>query len=97
MAIAAFLVVFLGALALFRLRDWRFATWMAGVMAVFLGLVSVVFPGNPSSLGVIRGVLLVVWALAFVASVERARSDGVERGTESENEAVTGSSLEQSG
>lgn len=97
MAIAAFVVIFMGTLGIVRRRDWRFATWIAGVMTAFLGLVSVVYPGSPSSLGTIGGVLVIVWALAFVASVERARRGGVESGAEARDEAVAGSSYEHTG
>lgn len=94
MAIAAFLVILMGILGIARQRDWRFATWSSGVMAAFLGFVSVVYPGSRSSLGVIGGILLVLWAIAFVASVERVRRDEVD-GTESRNETVVRSSSER--
>lgn len=75
MAIAAFLVVLMGALAVFRQRDWRFAAWFAGVLAAFIGLVSIAYPSMPSSLGIVGGILLLLWAVAYVAGVEYVRRD----------------------
>lgn len=77
MAVAALLVVLLGALAVVRERDWRFATWFAGLMAAFVGLASVVHPGVESSLGPIGGAALFAWAALFVAGVEYVRRDSV--------------------
>lgn len=70
---AALLVVLMGALAVVRRRDWRFAAWSAGLIAAFVGLASIAYPASPSSLGLIGGGLLVLWAVAFVASVEYVR------------------------
>jgi hypothetical protein len=75
MAIAAFLVVFMGAMAVFRQRDRRFATWFAGLMAAYIGLASVAYPTNPSSVGLVWGVLLFIWAVAFVAAAEYVRRE----------------------
>lgn len=74
-AIASFLVVLMGGLAVFRERDWRFATWLAGLLAGFIGIASMGFPNEPSSLGLLGGAALFLWALAFVASVEYTRRD----------------------
>lgn len=74
-ALAAFYVAFMGALAVFRRPDWRFAAWSAGFIALYLGASSMVFPSVESSLGMIGGLLVVVWALAFVVLVERERGD----------------------
>lgn len=73
LAIAAFLVTLLGGLAVFRRRDWRFATWAAGFVALYLGVSSAVFPDASSSLGLVGGVLVAAWAIAFVAMAERVR------------------------
>ena len=73
LAIATFYVALFGGLAVFRGRDWRFAAWSAGFVALYLGASSVVFPGVESSLGTVGGLLVVGWALAFVGLVERDR------------------------
>ncbi|MFC6973856.1 hypothetical protein ACFQL1_02920 [Halomicroarcula sp. GCM10025709] len=78
MAITAALVVLMGALAVLRRRDWRFAAWSSGLLAATLGVVSVGFPTIESSLGVLGGALAIAWALAFVAGVEYARRDSVQ-------------------
>lgn len=72
MALAAFFVVVMGALAVLRERDWRFAAWSAGLTAALLGVVSVAYPAVESSLG-LGGGLLVLWAIAFVVAVEYVR------------------------
>lgn len=72
-AIAALYVVVMGALATVRRRDWRFAAWSAGFVALYLGLSSVVFPDVASSLGPIAGAFVALWAVAFVGTTERVR------------------------
>ncbi|MDX1745145.1 MAG: hypothetical protein R3324_04345, partial [Halobacteriales archaeon] len=69
MAAGGLFIVLMGALAVLRERDRRYATWSTGLIAVFLGLVSVRYPASESSLGVIGGVLLVLWAVPFVAVI----------------------------
>lgn len=78
MANAALYVVLMGALAVFRQRDWRFATWSAGLIAAFVGLASIAYPASASSLGLVGGGLLVLWAVAFVAVIEYVRRTSVE-------------------
>lgn len=70
---AAFLVVIMSALAVFRQRDWRVAAWISGLLAAFVGLTSVAYPVAESSLGPVSGGLLLLWAISFVASVEYVR------------------------
>lgn len=72
-ALAAFYAALMAGLGVFRQRDWRFATWSAALVAGYLGASSAVFPTASSSLGLIGGLLLVVWAVVFVATNERAR------------------------
>jgi hypothetical protein len=78
MANAAFYVVLMGALAVFRRRDWRFATWSAGLIAAFVGLASIAYPASASSLGLVGGGLLVLWAVSYVAAIEYVRRTSVE-------------------
>jgi hypothetical protein len=77
-AIMAFHMVVWGGLAVFRRRDWRFATWAAGVLAFYLGLSSAVFPDASSSLGLVGGVLVAIWAIAFDAMTERVRGTQID-------------------
>lgn len=74
LALAAFYVALMAGLGVFRVRDWRFATWSAALVAVYVGASSAVFPTVASSLGLVGGLLLVVWAVVFVATNERARA-----------------------
>lgn len=73
MALLAVLVLLLGLLATVRRRDWRFAAWGAGALAVYLGASSAVFPTYASSVGPTWGGLAVAWGVAFVAAVELRR------------------------
>ena len=73
LAIWAFSIAVWGGLAVFRRRDWRFAAWMSGFVALYLGVSSAAFPDATSSLGLVGGVLVTAWAVAFVAMTERAR------------------------
>lgn len=75
LAIAALYVAVMGGLAVFRQRDWRFAAWSAGFVAIYIGASSAVFPSAASSLGLVGGVLVAVWAVAFVGLVERTRGE----------------------
>jgi len=90
MAVVAFLVALMGVLAVFRRRDWRFAAWSAGLMAAFVGLASVGYPTSESSVGPIAGVLLVLWAVAFVAGVEYVRRGRTGSESEPLDETATG-------
>lgn len=69
MGVAVGYVLVMGVFAISRRRDWRFAAWSAGAVAVLLGAASVRFD-VASSLGPVWGGLLVLWAVAFVAGVE---------------------------
>lgn len=75
MAIAATYVVVMGALAVTRERDWEFAAWSAGLVAVVIGAASILFPVE-SSVGPIWGTLAVLFGIGFVAAVEYVRRTG---------------------
>jgi hypothetical protein len=79
MAVGGLFIFLMGALAVLRSSDWRFATVSTGLVAAFLGLVSVRYPASESSLGVAFGLLLVLWALAFVTGVFYRRRGEAER------------------
>lgn len=87
MAIGVFFIAVMGALAIIRTRDWRFAGLSTGLVAAFIGLVSIGYPAGESSLGLIGGALLFLWAVTFVASVEYVRRDDT-RDTEAIDETV---------
>lgn len=72
MGTAAVYVVVMGALAVFRERDWRFAAWSAGLVAAVLGAASIGFP-VASGVGTVGGALLIGFAVALVAGVEYTR------------------------
>jgi hypothetical protein len=76
LAIATFSMVVWGGFAVLRRRDWRFAAWMTGFVGLYLGVGSALFPTASSSLGLIGGVLMTVWAMVFVGMTELVR-DGL--------------------
>lgn len=88
-ALAALYVTLMAGLGTFRRRDWRFATWSAGFVALYIGASSAVFPAVPSSLGLVGGLLVAVWAVAFVATNERARG-GIRAAPDPVEEPVAG-------
>ncbi len=73
MALLSIMIIVLGLLATVRRRDWRFSAWCSGLLAIYLGASSMVFPGYASSVGPFWGGLSVVWGVGFVAAAEAAR------------------------
>lgn len=61
-----FHLILLGLVSSTALTGRGITIWMAGVSAVLMGLASVVFPGQTSSLGVAWGLALVAWGVAFI-------------------------------
>lgn len=88
MAIGSVYVVLMGSLAVLRQRDWRFAAWSAGLIAVVIGAASVVFDAA-SSVGMLWGSLAILWGIVFVVGVEYVRSRaGVDEDSTMESEAA---------
>ncbi len=48
----------------------RITAWLTGLAAIVMGLASVVFPDQTSSLGIGWGLALVVWGLVFIVAGE---------------------------
>ena len=80
MAVASGYVVVMGALAILRERDWRFAAWSAGLVALLVGATSILYT-TESSAGLLWGSAAIVWAVVFVGAVEYTR-----RATDDERE-----------
>jgi hypothetical protein len=81
----------MGGLAVFRKRDWRYPTWLAGLLAGFIGVLSIAYPTFASSVGTLGGALLFIWALAFVAGVEYTRRSAERDRRETERQRPAGS------
>jgi hypothetical protein len=73
MAYSAIDILLLGLLAGFKTTGWRIPAWGAGFIAIVLGLPSVVFPGQASSVGSLWGILAIIWGLAFIGVAEWKR------------------------
>lgn len=69
-ATTACFVLMMGVLTSIRKNDRRFAAWSAGLIAVYIGLASVVYPEQASSVGSAWGFAAILWGLAFVTVTE---------------------------
>lgn len=70
MAAFSFTVIGVGLLASLRPAGWRLAAWVAGLLAVLIGLVSVVFPGVDSSVDLLWALAALAWGVTFVGAAE---------------------------
>jgi len=61
-----------GLLASLRPDGWRLTAWVAGLLPVLLGFVSLVYPIS-SSLTLTWALAAIAWGVAFVVSAERVR------------------------
>lgn len=59
-----------GALASLRPEGWRLSAWVAGILATFLGLASVVLPDVDSSLGRSWALAAIAWGAVFIGAAE---------------------------
>jgi hypothetical protein len=73
MAAFGFTVVALGLLSSLRLDGWWLPAWVASALPLLLGLASLVYSGNASSLGVVWALAAIGWGLMFVAAAERTQ------------------------
>jgi len=73
MAAYGLIVILVGLLASARPGGWRFAAWIAGLLAVLLGSLSFMLPSAESSLGIAWGVAFAVWGTVFIAAAELTR------------------------
>ncbi len=70
MAAFSFTVIGVGLLASLQPDGWRLSAWVAGFLPVLLGLASVVFADDASSLGLVWGLAAIGWGVVFVAAAE---------------------------
>lgn len=87
MAAFGFVVIGIGLLASLRQAGWWLPAWTTGVLVVYFGLASVVFPETASSAGPVWGVAAIAWVVAFVGAAELTQDSetptllGAKRGT----------------
>ncbi len=79
--VLALVVVLLALLAATRTPGWRVPLWSAALAATAFGLVSLLNPAAPGSVGRVWGSLAVAWSLALVFSAELGRDRGAGRPT----------------
>ena len=77
MAAFSFTVIGVGLLASLRPDGWRLSAWVAGLLPALLGLTSVMYPDNSSSLGLVWAVAAIAWGVMFVAVAERTTNVGL--------------------
>jgi hypothetical protein len=66
----SFTVIGVGLLASLRPDGWWLSAWVAGLLSVLLGLASVVYPDNSSSLGLVWALAAIAWGVVFVAAAD---------------------------
>jgi hypothetical protein len=77
MAAFGFTVTGVGLLASLRPEGWRVPAWIAGLLPALLGLASLLYPDNSSSLGLVWALAAIAWGVVFVAAAERTKNLGV--------------------
>jgi hypothetical protein len=80
MASLAVVLAALAGLAALRTEGWRLPLWSAGLAVVALGLGSIAFPIEASSLGLVGGLVAVAWGVAFIAFGHRWAPRGTDAG-----------------
>lgn len=73
MAALALGAILLGAIASARTPGWRIVTWLTGLLVGYFGVLSVAFPAQASSVGMMWGAAAIIWALAFIGAAEYSR------------------------
>jgi hypothetical protein len=63
-----------GTVAALGFAGWRLAAWFAALGPLYHGLMSVAFPAQSSSVGMMWGVAAIAWAVAFVLVAEYSRT-----------------------
>jgi hypothetical protein len=77
MAAFGFTVIGVGLLASLRPNGWRLPARVAGLLPALLGLASLMYPDNSSSLGPVWALAAITWGVVFVAVAERTRNVGL--------------------
>jgi len=73
MAAFSFTVIGVGLLASLRPDGWRLTAWVAGLLPVLLGLTSLVYRDESSSLGLGWALATIGWGVVFIAAAERTK------------------------
>lgn len=68
-----------GIFAAFGFPGWRLAGWLAALPMVYYGAMSIAFPLQSGSTGMMWGSLAILWAITFIAVVEYSRINDLPR------------------
>lgn len=75
MAAYALTVVAVGIVSSLRLEGWTLVARIAGALAVFLGVASLVFPDVEGSVGTVWAAAAIGWGVGYIAVAEIVRRD----------------------
>lgn len=70
MAAFGFTVIGVSLLASLRPDGWRLTAWVAGILPTLLGLISLAYPGNASSLSRAWALAAIAWGILFIVVAE---------------------------
>ena len=74
LAALSLIIILVGLLASFRPSGWRIAARVAGSLPILLGLASIILPKAESSLGIVWGLVAIIWGIAFITTAELTKS-----------------------
>lgn len=77
MAALVFTIIGVGILSSLRPGGWRLTAWVTAVLAVLLGLTSLVYQNADSSLDQIWAVAAIAWGVIFAVVASRTRGDAM--------------------
>lgn len=72
-------IALVAVVAALRASGWRISAWSAGIAAVAFGALSIALPSQASSVGVVWGIVAILWGAAFVATAEIEARRATER------------------
>jgi hypothetical protein len=69
-------LIALTAIVAVRVRGFRVTAWSVGMAIAYYGLVSLATPDDASSVGLVGGILCILWGTVFIALTEREARTG---------------------
>ena len=78
-ATLALSVILFGFLATLRFSGWKITAWMAGAIAIVIGITSIAFPTQASSVGAVWGTASLIWGILFIGVTQLVAPDRIGR------------------